>query len=124
MDKLIKEEGFYIGLLLSTNKKQRIRLLQIITTQQLRALVELIYNALHGYSPPHEKYMLDLRRHRSIIRHIVKKKITRRKRIELISKHIGIVIKLLEYMKQGIVLQWRKSRYLLLKWSTRSYCRS
>ncbi len=55
MDKHIKEDGFYIGLLLSADKKQRTRLLQIITTRQLRTLVEIIYNVLHGYLLPKGK---------------------------------------------------------------------
>lgn len=109
MDKHIKEDGFYIGLLLSADKKQRTRLLQIITTRQLRTLVEIIYNVLHGYLLPKEKYMSYLKRHRTCIRQIVKKKISRRKRIHLISKHIGIILKLLEVIKQGIVIQWRKN---------------
>ncbi|MES9884088.1 MAG: hypothetical protein ABW185_24855 [Sedimenticola sp.] len=109
MDRLVKEDGFYLGLLLSANKRQQKRILHISTIQQLRALVEIIYNVLHGYMPPHEKHIPNLKRHKSAIRDIVKKKISRRKRIELISKNITVIAKLLEVIKQGIVIQWRKN---------------
>ena len=51
-------EAYFIALLLRTNKRQRRALLQTITKNHLRALIEVAYNVLHGYGHIAEKDML------------------------------------------------------------------
>ena len=48
MSSTVLKEGYFIGLL-RTNKQQRRALLQTITKNQLRVLIEIAYNVLHGY---------------------------------------------------------------------------
>ena len=55
MSSTVLKEGYFIGLLLRTNKRQRRALLQTITKNQLRVLIEIAYNVLHGYGHIAEK---------------------------------------------------------------------
>ena len=54
MSSTMLKEGYFIGLL-RTNKRQRRALLQTITKNQLRVLIEIAYNVLHGYGHIAEK---------------------------------------------------------------------
>ncbi len=110
MNAIVKREGFFLGFLLSAKKKQRKCILKVITTQQLKVLVEIIYNVLHGFETViDEKELQRLKTHKRVLRQIVAKRLSRAERIKLLSKHITIVIRLLHEIKRRITIQWRES---------------
>ena len=96
MSSTVLKMGYFIGLLLRTNKRQRRALLQTITKNQLRVLIEIAYNVLHGYGHIAEKDMLYLKRYQSIIRRLVAKGLSARKRKNLLMKYVSIISKLLK----------------------------
>ena len=106
---IVLKEAYFIALLLRTNKWQRRALLQTITKKQLRALIEVAYNVLHGYGHTAEKDMPCLKRYQSIIRRLVAKGLSTRKRKDLLTKYISIISKLLKGIEKNIVIQWRES---------------
>lgn len=109
MEGIVRREGLFIGLLLTTNKKQRDCLLQSITVRQLRTLVEIIYNALHGYLTLPEKELEYLQKYKTYFRLIVTKRISRRERVNLLIRHFNKISRLLREIKGGISVQWRKN---------------
>ena len=84
-------------------------MLQRITKNQLRALIEVAYNVLHGYGHIAEKDMLYLKRYQSIIRRLVAKGLSARKRKDLLMKYINIISKLLKGIEKNSLIQWRES---------------
>ena len=51
MNKLIKQEKYFLCLLLNTTIKQKKVLLQSIEKSQLRAIVQIVYNVMLGNRP-------------------------------------------------------------------------
>ena len=49
MNSLIKNEKYFILFLLTTNRKQQQALVRSITKSQLKALVQIVYNIIHGF---------------------------------------------------------------------------
>ena len=105
MSSTVLKEGYFIGLLLRTNKRQRRALLQTITKNQLRVLIEIAYNVLHGYGHIAEKDRLI----QSIIRRLVAKGLSARKRKNLLMKYVSIISKLLKGIEKNILIQWQES---------------
>ena len=62
MNSLIKSERHFILLLLTTKRKQQIALVRTITKSQLQALVQIVYNIVHGYRSLPENDKKKLRR--------------------------------------------------------------
>ena len=67
----ILKEAHFIGLLLNADKRQKRALLQTVSKNQMRALVEMIYNILHGYGNITEIDKNYLKKYQSIIRHLI-----------------------------------------------------
>ena len=55
MNQLIKQEKYYLCLLVSTTMKQQKALLQSIEKSQLRAIVQIVYNVMVGNRPLQQK---------------------------------------------------------------------
>lgn len=109
MRQSILKEAHCIGLLLNTDKRQRRVLLQSISKQQLRAVIEIIYNVLQGYGNITEKDKKYLEKYRSVIRRLVDKRISSLSRKKLLIKFIFIVHRLLKVIQKHIVIQWQEN---------------
>ena len=108
MNRLIQKEGYFLCFILNARNKKQIKcLLETITKQQLRALVEIIYNVLHGYDAP--EYTRNLNKHKIVLRTLISKTLSRKERIRLMIKHFATISKLLVNIKQHIFVQWRKN---------------
>ena len=108
MNALLRKEGFFLGFLLHTkNKKQKTTLLRTIDKRQLHALIELIYNVLHGYEFPTAKVQA-LQRYRNVLRKLVSKALTKKQRVELLIKHFKAIETLLGNVKRNISVQWQQ----------------
>lgn len=109
MRQSILKEAHFIGLLLNTDRRQKRVLLQTISKQQLRALIEIIYNVLQGYGNITEKDKSYLEKYRSIIRLLVDKNISSLRRKKLLIKYFFIVHRLLKVIQKHIVIQWQEN---------------
>ena len=106
MNRLLQKEGYFLAFILNArNKKQRKRLLEAITKQQLRALVETIYNVLHGFAAP--ECTRSLNKHKKVLRTLLGKTLSRKERVRLLIKYFPAILKLLVNIKRGILVQWR-----------------
>ena len=103
------KEAHFIGLLLNTDKRQRRVLLQSISKQQLRAVIEIIYNVLQGYGNITEKDKKYLEKYRSVIRRLVDKRISSLSRKKLLIKYFFIVHRLLQVIQKHIAIQWQEN---------------
>ena len=68
MNSLIKKEKHFIILLLRTNRKQQTALIKTITKSQLQAVVQIVYNVIHGFRSLPEKIKKNLQRLKTVIR--------------------------------------------------------
>lgn len=106
MNALVKREGYFLAFLLNANSKQRQCLIRSITTQQLKVLIEVVFNVLRGYGTLNEKDITELQKHRGKFYQLVRKQVSRRERIRLIDKHFDIILKLLRGIKSRLSVQW------------------
>lgn len=89
MNPLIKNEKYFILLLLTTNRKQQKALLQSITKAQMQVLVQIVYNIIHGFRSIPEIDKKKLKRIKSVIRKFVSKRLSTSKRTALLLKHLN-----------------------------------
>lgn len=106
MRQKILKEAYFVGLLLSADKRQRHVLLKTISKRQLAALAEIVYNILHGYGSLSEKDKTRLRRHRSVIRNFVNQHMSSSRRKRLLQKYFFIFYGLLKVVQKHLVVQW------------------
>lgn len=102
----ILKEAYFVGLLLRADKKQRRALLQTISTRQLDALVEIVYNILHGYGTLTEKDKKHLRRYQSVIRNFVNRRMSHSRRKQLLQKYYNIFFRLIKVIQKYLVAEW------------------
>ena len=100
---------YFIGFFLNTNQKQRKALLQIITKSQLQALIEIVYNVVHGFGRISEQDKKYLRKFQVLIRRIIIKRLSKRQRIDLLSKHLNLIYKLIGVIRKHVSIQWQES---------------
>lgn len=106
MRQKILKEAYFVGLLLSADKRQRRVLLKTISKRQLAAVVEIVYNILHGYGSLSEKDKKHLRRHRSVIRNFVNQRMSSSRRKRLLQKYFFIFYGLIKVVQKHLVVQW------------------
>lgn len=90
MNSLIRKEKYFMILLLSTERKQQLALVKSITKRQLQAIVQIVYNITHDFRklPENDKKKLRVHRYKSVIRHFIAKRVSSKKRISLLAKHL------------------------------------
>lgn len=103
------KELYYVGLLLRADKKQRRALLKTITIEQMKVIVEIVYNILQGYGSLSKKDKNYLRKYQSIIRQFVHKRLGSLQRKQLLQKHFIIFSRLLKTVQKNISIQWREN---------------
>lgn len=102
MNSLIKNEKYFILFLLTTNRKQQKALLRTITKSQLQALVQIVYNIIHGFRSLPENDKKKLQRFRSVIRKFVSKRLSISKRTALLLKHLNQFILILKLITKDL----------------------
>lgn len=109
MRKTLLKEAYFVGLLLRADKHQKRVLLQTITKAQMRALIEIVYNILHGYGQLSETDKKYLRKYQSLIRQFIQKRggLLRRKRI--LQKYFSVFARLIKSIEKNIVIEWREN---------------
>ena len=75
---------------------QRSAILKTLTKQQLHAVLEAVYNVLHGTCPISDNDKKKLYHHRSTIRKLVAKDLTRKQQHRLLIKYQSILPLLLK----------------------------
>ena len=107
-DKKILKEAYFIGLLFSADKSQRHVLIQTISKRQLAALIEIVYNILHGYRSLSERDKKNLQKYQYVIRKFVHPRISATLRKQLLHKQLyfNIFYRLLKGFVKGLVIQW------------------
>ena len=100
MNTIVKREGFYLGLLFSTNKTQAKCLLRSVTSRQLMALLEVIYNICRGYFELSENTASLLNRYLVKLRRLLKKQLSRQQRIRFMIKHYHLLSRLFKDIKK------------------------
>ena len=74
-------------LLVHSTDEQRAALLKTLTSLQLRAVLEAIYNVLRGTCPIKDKDKKKLERYKNVIRRLVSKELSRQQQQRLLSKY-------------------------------------
>lgn len=97
----------FIGLLLKADKRQCVALLRTITNDQMRAIVEIIYNVMYGYGHITHRDIRYLKNRRTIIRQLVAKSLPAKRRKELLRKYFSVVRILLKVIRNNISVQWQ-----------------
>ena len=92
MSEKLKEEAVFFNFLLTTNEKQQQLLLKTITKTQMSALIEIIYNALHGNLIISESDIKRVKRYKNDIRRLVAKGLSFKRRKELLIKYFKQVL--------------------------------
>ena len=72
MNSLIKNEKYFILLLLTTIRKQQIALVRSITKSQLQVLVQIVYNIIHGFRSLPDILLKHLKQFILILKPIIK----------------------------------------------------
>ena len=103
--KLLKEV-YFVGLLLYADKKQRSALLQTISTRQLEAVIEIIFNILHGYGRLPDKDKKRLRRYQAVIRKFVGRRTPNARRKRILQKYFKVFYPMIKVIQNYIVLKW------------------
>ncbi len=83
-------------LLVETTANQRAAILNTLSTQQLRAILEAIYNVLKGTCPLNDKDKKLLYDYRTVIRRLVSKCLSRKQQQRLLNKYQDILPVLLK----------------------------
>lgn len=103
--KLLKE-AYFVGLLLNADKKQRHALLQTISTRQLEAVIEIIFNILHGYGSLPDKDKKRIRRYQAVIRSFVNRRTPNARRKQMLQKYFNIFYPMLKVVQNYIIVKW------------------
>ena len=105
MSKRIRRNWAFIHLLLdSPSVKQRKTVVKTATEDQFKALAEIVANTLAGGLPLSPRERNKLLKNKTILRRISCKTTPEIKRQKLILKHIGVIEKLLAFVKPALHL--------------------
>ena len=103
MSKLISRNAAYFRLLLDTTSSvQKKLLIKSITTDQLKALVEIVVNLLSGTLSINPKDKYKLKKRRQLIRQIADTRITLRKKKKLLFHHQRLFTLVLHSVKRSL----------------------
>lgn len=103
MSQLIKREKDFLLLLLSTSHKQRKALLGSIEKSQLSAIIQIVYNILHGFRALSDKDKKLLSRRKVVIREFVSKGVSINRRKRLLIKFIKYILPFVSLIKSELV---------------------
>ena len=97
MSKLLRDHISFFSLLSKTSRAQRISLLQSITNEQLQSLLEVIFNVVNNAAAiPNKLYLQKLIKYKGILRQLVDKNISRKRKLNILIKHNIILPVLLD----------------------------
>ena len=94
MNREVKSQIDYIRFVKTCNKLQRNYLIEFSTSEQLQALTDIIYNVLLGNCPLGKNIKSKLSKYKNIMRQIVEKKVTKKKR-KILLKKLNLVLPLI-----------------------------
>ena len=94
MNHLIRSQIQFLRLLTSTSSVQQKAIIKTISPNQMKALVQIVYNVLVGNSVLSSSNKEKLKAHKTVIRRFVSRELSQEKRKEL----------LLKYFKQILIL--------------------
>ena len=80
-----------LSLLVDSPDDQKVAIVKTLTSTQLRAVQEAIYNVLKGNCSINDKLKRKLEHHKINIRRLVSKDLTRQQQRRLLAKHIAIL---------------------------------
>ena len=103
MNQLIKQEKYYLCLLVSTTMKQQKALLQSIEKSQLRAIVQIVYNVMVGNRPLQQKDKKRLAKRKTVIRQFVSQGLSFRKRKELLLKYFKFILPFINAIQSELI---------------------
>lgn len=90
-DNVLKRKDFLSLLARSKNKKRRDKLVEIADSSEVKAISEIIANALAGNLPLHRDCVSKMRRHKKKLRLISKKRYPVKHKKDLIKQTGGIL---------------------------------
>lgn len=109
MRQKILKELYFVGLLLCTDKRQRRALINNISKRQMGALIEIVYNVLHGYGSLSDKDKNYLKKYQSVIRRFVDIHASSLQRKRLLLKYINVFCRLIKSIQKYISIQWQEN---------------
>lgn len=99
MNNLVKKQSCYIKLLLTTTNQQQKAMIQSITPSQMKAVVQIVYNVLHGNPYISEKDKKKLKKRKLVIRRFIAKRLSFKSRIKLFLKYFSYISLLLRVIE-------------------------
>lgn len=102
MDSLVKREKYYLLLLLHSSNKQKKVLLNSIHSSQLRAIVQIVYNIMHGYIALGDIEKRRLSKRKFVIRQFISKGIALKKRKELLLKYHNYILPFIRVIEEEL----------------------
>ena len=96
MSILVKKEKAFILLLFSTTRNQQLALVKTMSKSQLQAIVQIVYNVIHGNRSLSTENKKKLQRHKTTIRQFISKSVTTKQRRELLTKYLNYFILILK----------------------------
>lgn len=103
MSARIKKHWAYIHLLAKTpSAQQRKALLETITPEQFKAVSEVILNVVHLKVPIPKAAVARLKRHKAIIGLLADRKVSARRRLEVLANNLNLVVKILNTALPGL----------------------
>ena len=103
MNKVIKKESDFIRLLLNTTGRQQRALIKSITHEQMKAVVQIVYNVLQGNRVISSKFKTKLAKYKRFIRRFVSNELTSRRRIILFLKYYQFILPLLRAVEKELL---------------------
>ena len=89
--KAVEKNMDFLCLFSKTSRKQRRALLQTMSKLQLRAFLEVIFNVLKGTVDISASFKNSLEGYKHIIRQVIDRKVSTKKKIKLILHHTEIL---------------------------------
>ena len=87
MSKQVEKNISFISLLARSEDGQKIALLKSMTIEQMKVIIECVYNVLYGVVPMNTKTKNNLSRYKNVIRELTDKETTRVRRKKLLLKY-------------------------------------
>lgn len=88
--RLFKQEPF-LQLLARSTSKQRSELLKHAKREELKALFEICLNIIRGNFPIDDKHFKQLKKHRNVLRSLGDRKVTLKRKKQLVSQEGGAI---------------------------------
>ena len=76
MSELIKKERYFLLLLIQTSLKQQKMMMGNFSSLQLKAVVQIIFNVLHGVLKVNNTLKTKLKKQKKLIRQLVQKRLS------------------------------------------------